>query len=165
MVVSVSVLRAHLDYTAWASGLLVNAAAGLSEDELARDFATSEKNVLNTLVHTFAADRIWLSRVKGETPAAFLTDADRHLSVLEKDWPALLDAWKQWAAALTDATACADIAYTVRDAVWHQPAWEIVLHVVNHGTHHRGQVSGFLRAMGHAPPPLDLVRYYRTLSR
>jgi uncharacterized damage-inducible protein DinB len=33
--------------------------------------------------------------------------------------------------------------------------------VVNHGTHHRGQVSGFLRVMGHTPPPLDLVFYYR----
>jgi uncharacterized damage-inducible protein DinB len=32
--------------------------------------------------------------------------------------------------------------------------------MVNHGTHHRGQVSGFLRAMGLAPP-LDLVFYYR----
>jgi len=34
---------------------------------------------------------------------------------------------------------------------------------VNHATHHRGQVSGFLRAMGHAPPPLDLIAFYRTL--
>jgi len=34
------------------------------------------------------------------------------------------------------------------------PVWEIVLHVVNHGSHHRGQVSGFLRALGHAPPQL-----------
>jgi uncharacterized damage-inducible protein DinB len=42
--------------------------------------------------------------------------------------------------------------------------WKIVLHVVNHGTHHRGQASGFLRAMGHVPPPLDLIAYYRTLG-
>ena len=40
-------------------------------------------------------------------------------------------------------------------------AWQIVTHVVNHGTHHRGQVSGFLRTMGHTPPPLDLSFYYR----
>ena len=41
------------------------------------------------------------------------------------------------------------------------PLWQIVLHVVNHGTHHRGQVSGFLRRMGVVPPPLDLIAYYR----
>jgi len=39
-----------------------------------------------------------------------------------------------------------------------------VLHVVNHGTHHRGQAAGFLRAMGYVPPPLDLIAYYRTLG-
>jgi len=44
---------------------------------------------------------------------------------------------------------------------WKQPLWQLILHVVNHGTHHRGQVSGFLRAMGHVPPKLDLVNYYR----
>jgi uncharacterized damage-inducible protein DinB len=45
---------------------------------------------------------------------------------------------------------------------WQQPPWQIVLHVVNHGTHHRGQVSGFLRAMGQTPPPVDLSMFYRT---
>ena len=40
------------------------------------------------------------------------------------------------------------------------PAWQIVMHVVNHGTHHRGAVSGFLRAMGKTPPKLDLIAYY-----
>ena len=41
------------------------------------------------------------------------------------------------------------------------PYWQIILHVVNHGTHHCGQVSGFQRSLGHAPPPLDLMAYYR----
>jgi uncharacterized damage-inducible protein DinB len=36
-----------------------------------------------------------------------------------------------------------------------------LLHVVNHGTHHRGQVAGFLRSMGRKPPVLDLIAYYR----
>jgi uncharacterized damage-inducible protein DinB len=46
---------------------------------------------------------------------------------------------------------------------YSQPVWQILLHLVNHGTHHRGQVSGFLRAMGGTPPPLDMIAYYRTL--
>jgi uncharacterized damage-inducible protein DinB len=33
---------------------------------------------------------------------------------------------------------------------------------VNHGTHHRGQVVGFLRALGHTPPVVDLIHFYRS---
>jgi uncharacterized damage-inducible protein DinB len=42
-----------------------------------------------------------------------------------------------------------------------EPDWKLVFHVVNHATHHRGQVAGFLRTMGRVPPPLDLIAYYR----
>ncbi|MDE3165319.1 MAG: DUF664 domain-containing protein [Acidobacteriota bacterium] len=156
------VLREHLLYTAWASGRLVDAAAGLAAEELGRDFGTSEHSVLGTLVHVFAADRIWLSRVTGEPLAAPISEADYHLSVLQNDWPRVHDGWNRWAAGLTDASAAAAISYRDMKGNPHTgAAWEIVLHLVNHGTHHRGQVSGFLRAMGHVPPVLDLIRYYR----
>jgi uncharacterized damage-inducible protein DinB len=58
----------------------------------------------------------------------------------------------------------AEIVYRdLKGRTWKQPVWQLVLHLVNHGTHHRGQVSGFIRAMGATPPPLDLVFYYREL--
>ena len=97
-------------------------------------------------------------------PQLFISDADRHLSVLQNDWPALLDRWKEWAAGLTDEQVLAPLAYTdLSGRPWSQPIWQLVLHVVNHGTHHRGQVNGFLRAMGHKPPGIDLVYYYREM--
>jgi uncharacterized damage-inducible protein DinB len=69
-------LLAHLDYTAWASRRLVDAAAQLTPEELTRDFETSDHSVLGTLVHVFAADRIWLSRVTGSpVPTRFLEPA------------------------------------------------------------------------------------------
>ena len=47
---------------------------------------------------------------------------------------------------------------------WKTPAWQVILHVVNHATHHRGQAAGFIRAMGKTPPVLDLMAYYRGLN-
>ena len=162
MVVSADVLRSHIDYTAWASGLLVEAAGRLTYAELTRDFGTADKSVLGTLVHVFGADRVWLARLKGEPASAFLTDADYRLTVLQNDWPALYRRWKEWADGLTDEAAQAEVSYTdLRGNPWRQPLGQLVLHVVNHGTHHRGQVSGFLRSMGHVPPKLDLAGYYR----
>jgi len=157
-------LLTHLDYTAWASRRLVEAAAQLTPEELTRDFGTSDKSVLGTLVHVFAADRIWLCRVTGSSFPDRLVDPekDMHFSVLETEWPELLNRWKVWVLGLADTSAV--ISYRdMKGNPYQTPAWQIILHLVNHGTHHRGQAAGFMRSMGHTPPALDLIAYYRQL--
>jgi uncharacterized damage-inducible protein DinB len=162
MSVSADALRTHIDYTAWASLHLLNAAAQLTPDELTRDFGTADGSVLGTLAHIFAGDRLWLARLTAALTPAFITDADRDLTALQNSWPALLEHWKTWAAELTDEQVLAPIAYhDLKGRPWQRPLWQLVLHVVNHGTHHRGQVSGFLRSLGYTPPPVDLIYYYR----
>ena len=164
MPVSADTLRLHLDYSTWASRRLVDAAATLGAQELTRDFNTSDKNVLGTLAHVFAADRVWLARVKEETPGPFITPEDRRLEVLQTDWPPLQQRWKLFEDQLSDQDVLAVISYRdTRGNPYQSPLWQILLHLVNHGTHHRGQVSGFLRAMGHTPPAVDLIAYYRSL--
>jgi uncharacterized damage-inducible protein DinB len=167
MATFVDVLRNHLNYTAWASNKLVLAASALPPEELVRDFNTANRNVLGTLVHVFAADRIWLNRVEGNPPAPFMVpERDMHLSVLTNDWPPLSERWKQWAAQLTEESIQSDVSFkSTKGDAFVAPTWAIVLHVVNHGTHHRGLVSGLLRAMGHTPPPLDLLAFNKEAAR
>src|ERR1019366_4721668 len=112
MPMTVDVLRAHLNYTAWASSRLVDAASTLSPQELMRDFSTADHNVLGTLVHVYAADRVWLGRIERNPPARFIVpEQDMHLTVLQNDWPALLGRWKQWSAALTEDSIHKEIPY------------------------------------------------------
>ena len=167
MAMLADVLRNHLNYTAWASSRLVDAASALSPLELVRDFAKADHNVLGTLVHVYAADRVWLGRIEGNPPARLLVpEQDMHLAVLRSDWPPLLERWKQWGGLLTEDSIHRDISYkSAKGDAFVTPTWQIVLHVVNHGTHHRGQVSGFLRAMGHVPPSLELTAFYREALR
>jgi uncharacterized damage-inducible protein DinB len=165
MPVSADTLRLHMDYTTWASQRLMDAAAKLTPEELTRDFKTSDKSVLDTLVHIYAADRIWLARVQGETRASFIDPEDRDLGLLQAEWPALLQRWKLWLRDFNDADVLEPVSFTnLKGIAYAQPRWQIILHVVNHGTHHRGQVSGFLRAMGRTPQPLDLMHYYLALG-
>src|SRR5579859_5012482 len=166
MSVNADTLRLHLDYTAWASRRLVEAAGALPADQLTRDFGTADRGVLGTLVHVYAADRIWLGRIQGNPPARFLDpQTDMRMAVLENEWPVLQERWRQWAVALDNDSIGKTIDYKdLKGNSYETSLWKIVLHVVNHGTHHRGQVSGFLRSMGHVPPALDLMAYYRQLA-
>jgi uncharacterized damage-inducible protein DinB len=162
MSVSADTLRTHLDYTIWASQRLLQAAAQLSDEELNRDFGTADRSVLGALTHVSRADEIWLARVTGNPNPQF--PAETSLAALQNEWPASHRHWKEWGLGLTDQTTVVEIVYQdLKGRTWKQPLWQLVLHLVNHGTHHRGQVSGFLRAMGQTPPPLDLVFYYRQL--
>ena len=164
MNVSPEVLRTHIDYTNWATNRLLQQAARLSQDELTRDFGTADKSVLGTLVHIFVSDRLWLNRLKSE-PYQSAAEADRTFDALQVKWPVLQEHWKVFGAGLTDESVDASVAYSdLRGNRWNQPLWQLLLHIVNHAAHHRGQISGFLRAMGHAPEPLDLVAFYRQMG-
>jgi uncharacterized damage-inducible protein DinB len=156
-------LDLHLAYTNWATRRLLNAAAAIPAEQLVHNFNTADRNIVGTLAHVFAADRIWLDRVNGRRRSMFIEDRDRDLSVLESEWPALHAAWRQWLENYNEDLN-QPIAYHDMKGNLHQNLpWQIILHVVNHGTHHRGQVSGFLRVLGHTPPPLDLIVFYRGL--
>jgi uncharacterized damage-inducible protein DinB len=142
----------------------VDAATRLSAKELNQDFGTADGSVLNTLVHVFASERLWLARLEQATYPEYVTAADRHLEVLQNEWPRLHQRWKEWASQLTDEAMLLPLTYTdLKGNQYTQPLWQLVLHVVNHGTHHRGQVSGFLRSLRYTPPPIDLIFFYRGL--
>jgi len=46
------------------------------------------------------------------------------------------------------------------------PVWQMLQHVVNHASYHRGQVTTMLRQLGATPAkPMDMIAYYRTKDR
>ncbi len=156
--ISGDVLRMHLNYTSWASARLMEAVRDLSDTELRQDFGTADKTLIGTLVHIFGADRIWLSRVQGHSSELVPGPEYHDPAVLQPAWKSIRDGWESWANGMSDGDLQREISYhDLRRNPWHTPLWQVVLHVVNHGTHHRGQAAGFLRSMGHVPPPLDLV--------
>jgi uncharacterized damage-inducible protein DinB len=162
MPVTLDVLQDHLSYTAWASRRLLDAASNLTADELNRDFGTANSSVINTLIHIYSADKVWLDRVQGKSPESFTSRENPTVPSLHTAWLAVHEGWSRWAGALKPSSPETDISYfDLKRKEWRQPLWQIVLHVVNHGTHHRGQVSGFLRSLGHTPPGIDLVFYHR----
>lgn len=145
-------IRLHLAYSTWASRKLAAAAEALTEEQQHKDFGVSHKSLKGTLDHIFFADRIWLMRINpSEDPTL--------------EWPAVHEKWAAWAEALSPEELERSIDYKdMRGNPHTTPIWQIVLHVVNHATLHRGQAMSLLRELGVAPPPTDLIFYYRELK-
>ncbi len=154
--------RLHLRYSGWASRKLVDAAGALSPDDRTRAMGVSHESVQKTLGHIYAADRAWYSRtVDPSTPVPPLGQ-HHSMETLTGDWAELQKKWEAWADALSDGDLERVAEYKLRDGTaGRTPVWQIVMHVVNHGTLHRGQVVAMLRQLGAKPPATDLIFYYR----
>jgi len=154
-------LRYQLDFTTWAAERMLKAVAGLTPEELSQDFKTADKSILGTLTHIYRAERVWLMRLQ-DKKVDFRVEGDDTLAALQKNWPELRSGWADWARALSEEAAAADFKYSdLKGNAWMQPVWTIVLHVVNHSSHHRGQAIGFMRALGYTPPNVDLITFSR----
>jgi uncharacterized damage-inducible protein DinB len=66
-----------------------------------------------------------------------------------------------WADAVTDSDLARQVPFKSR-FVGNAglSAWQIVVHVVNHATLHRGQIVGMLRQLGMKAPATDILFYY-----
>ena len=149
----------HLRYSTWASQRLLEAAKKLDPDDLARNVGASHQSILGTLSHLHFVDRIWYTRVV-DANEPVIRESD--LATLEKEWPVILGKWEAWAEGLQDADLNRMVACKSMDGIAYEVAAEkVVLHLVNHDSLHRGQVMGMIRQLGIAPPPTDLMMYYR----
>jgi uncharacterized damage-inducible protein DinB len=134
----------------------------VSPEEARRDVNISHRSIFGTLAHIYFADLIWYSRtvdpgVKVHAPADVLTDAE-----LVEGWADVQQRWEQWAASLDDRDLDRVVHYKLLSGAENDTkVSEIILHVVNHATLHRGQVMGMLRQAGVAPPPTDLIFFLR----
>jgi uncharacterized damage-inducible protein DinB len=163
MTVSLEVLQQHIDYNIWASRRLLHAVSGLSAEELSHDFGTADKTILGTLAHLYVAEKNWLARMQEGTAAIQnRTTEDNQLQTLLPKWTEEQNNWKIWVSQLPPEAPEEVMEYLdLQGRQWAQPLWQILLHVVNHSTHHRGQISGFIRALGKTPPPLDFIAFVR----
>lgn len=154
----------HLAYSQWASERSIKAVLPLTIEEQNRYLYTSHHGVLGTLLHIFHADRMWLSRLVG-SPRLTLADAGETFTLesLAVSWTKTHADWQSWAGALTADAVTRPLKYAnLQGHLFELPVWQVVLHVVNHASYHRGQVTTMLRQLNHTSIVTDLTTYYNS---
>lgn len=158
-------VRAHFlqlaRYNVWATRRLVEAVAEVSEDDYRKDLGLFFRSIHGTLNHLLVAEHmLWYPRfARGISPKVELNaevepDRDRLGQALKggaANWLPLIESWP---AERFDGV----LNYTnMRGQAMSLPFTATLTHVFNHSTHHRGQITAALTALGQPCPELDLV--------
>ncbi len=156
-------------YNLWATRRLLDAVAAVPEDAYRRDMGLFFKSIHGTLNHLLVGEHLlWQRRfAEGASPQMALDEeaepdrarlAARLLEGAAR-WQPLIEGWPaQRFEGTLDYT-------TMKGVPASLPFAATLTHVFNHSTHHRGQITAALTALGQPGPELDMVYMLQEESR
>lgn len=151
------------EYNAWADRRALTAASSLSKEQFSQPICSSFPSVRDTLGHILGVEWLWLERFQGRTPTA-IPDAKEYEAIdgLKARWAEFEPALINFVRGLTQQDLDRVMEYkTMKFGVYRNPLWQSMLHLVNHGTYHRGQITTLIRQLGGQPILTDLMHFYR----
>ena len=157
-------LNAWLDYHYWARDVLLDAVEPLSPEQFTRQTESSFKSIRDTVAHIYGADLIWYRRWQGESPRSLLVyDSFPDVASIRQAWTELEGKVRPFVNGLGETGLSRVFEYKLMNGQpGASPFWQMLVHVVNHGSYHRGQVTTLLRQLGAAPPgSTDMIAFFR----
>lgn len=154
-------IRFLYTYDSWVNRRLLANAERLPPDRTRESFGTSFDTIHGTLAHILGSQIIWLSRWRGVSPTRRITGTDfPSLAAVRQRWSEHHQELEAFMGGLTNEDLNAPLSYRNTEGKGYTlPLWEQMVHVVNHGTHHRSELADMLTRGGYAPEPTDLIRY------
>ena len=153
-------------YNAWANARLYDAVAQLPDGEFEKERPSFFGSIKVTLNHVLNGSRAWAERIEGQPPRKFVFDEVLYdgLDALRGAQEAFDDRLIALVGDLTEERIAGDLTYTASLGEATTPMAMVLAHLINHGTHHRGQVHDMLSATTVAPPSLDIIYFVRETS-
>ena len=155
------------DYNQWANTRILDTAGKLSSEHFTAPARLSFGSLRGTLVHTLTAEWIWRLRCQeGISPPALLSEADfPTLEALRERWRDEDSFLRGYLESLSDDSLSQSVGYrNTKGNTYENILWQILVHVVNHGTQFRSEAAVYLTQQGHSPGDLDLLIYLRDLQ-
>ncbi|HEY0355289.1 MAG TPA: DinB family protein [Flavisolibacter sp.] len=151
-------------YHVWANQLLLDLVNNLGEEKQHREVASSFNSLYKTVLHMLDAESIWWQRMKLQEhiriPSQEFSGTMKELSA------ALLQVNRQWVDWISHASENLiqhQFKYqNSKRESFKQPIGQMLLHVFNHGSYHRGQLVTMLRQLGvEKIPQTDFIVWSR----
>ena len=154
-------------YNIWANQKLVTYLQNLPQEQVTMDLKGSFPSIESTIQHMWYAEDVWTCRLQSRPLPSV-----PHIGVRDGEafWSGLPNQSEQLRAHVQDLSEkqlTHPVAYhTGSSEQYQQTPFEMLMHVLNHSTYHRGQLVNYARALGYTQiPSTDLIYYLREMDR
>jgi uncharacterized damage-inducible protein DinB len=151
-------------YNKWANELMLEAVSRLPAGESTKARPTLFKNIVHTLNHNYVIDLIFRAHLEGREHgfAARNTAESPPFDELRRGQREIDDWYVAWSDGITDAALDEKVSFTfVGGGPGVMTRGEILLHIVNHTTYHRGFAADLFYQIPARPPTTDLTVFLR----
>jgi len=157
-----SYLQTLYEYNYWANHRYLDAAAGLTGEQFTYKHGHSWESVQGVLVHMLSSERMWPMRWKGEGPVTFLQAQDfPTLASIRDFWLDVEQSMRGFLAAQSEQSLLAAVTYiNPKGETFTLPLWQMMAHVPNHNTHHRGELAAMFALLNAPHPEEEVVQYF-----
>lgn len=166
--ITTSTARMLTRYNAWADQVMFNAVAALPDGEAGKERNSLFKNIIHTLNHNCVIDLIWQAHLEGRAHGFSARNTPDHppLDELQRRQKAIDDWYIAWSDALSDAALEEKVNFTlIGGTPGVMTRGQILLHIVNHTTYHRGFAADLFYQVPARPPTTDLPVFLREVPQ
>lgn len=143
-------LKQYAAYNIWASQKILDIILALPEEKQLAEVPSSFASLFKTVLHMLDAESIWWQRMKLQerivVPSESFTGSMQELAstLLQQS-----RQWEEWVASASDLSLEHVFQYyNNKKEHFKMPVYQMIHHVFNHGTYHRGQLINMLRQLG-----------------
>lgn len=161
-------LAQYASYNLWAHQKIIDVATQLKEEQIRKEIESSFSSIFKTFLHTWDAESIWWQRLKlaehVEIPSEnFTSDFDEMQNKLLSQ----SKLWEEWVANANEHHLLHIFAYqNSKREQFKQPTFQMLQHLFNHSTYHRGQLVTMIRQLGVVKiPPTDFIVFSRSKKK
>ena len=151
-------LRDLFGYGLWANRCVWDTAADINDEQADRPFEMGEGSLRKTLAHIYGAERVWHERCAGPEVETMPRSRDTHsLAEIRESAERVSRVRDEWLASFSNADLDREVTYDKDGHAYAHSLRDVLLHVANHGMHHRAQALNMLRSIGKKVPVIDVL--------
>jgi uncharacterized damage-inducible protein DinB len=153
------------EYHAWANEQVCGWLEKISEEEWNRPLVSSFNSLRETILHVAGAEKIWVERLLKYPALRTLSETfNGSKKELIKIWKEISKSFKKLIKDMPEDQFHQKLKYkTTKGIEYNQPYYQLLAHVINHSTYHRGQVVTMLREVGFTDlNSTDLATFFKT---